>query len=144
RPAFAERLKADCDHIDRLLLPIVRHGLWNEVGSMVHFPAASTVLQRRRGYRDVLRHFARLRLASRRIPLHEVQVSDLLEAKDGALLYELWCFFAVVRAISAQRSARAPGRVVRANDFQVGTERGLAITWADGTQVLYNASFSRS
>lgn len=144
RPAFAERIQADCDHLDRLLLPIARHGLWNEVGPVIHFPAASTVLQRRRGYRDVLRHFARLRLASRRIPLNDEQVRDLLEAKDGALLYELWSFFQVVRAVCAQRGARAPGRIVQANDFQVGTERGLALTWADGTRVLYNAAFSRS
>ena len=44
-------------------MPIARHSMWEEVGRMVRIPFSSTVLQRRRGYRRVLQHFSRIRLA---------------------------------------------------------------------------------
>ena len=64
---------------------------------MIHFPASSTILHRRRGYREIFRHFSKLHLASH-IPLNDQQVRDLIEAKDIALLYEIWSFFAIVRS----------------------------------------------
>jgi hypothetical protein len=82
-------------HSKRPARPVLQHPLWSDVGPMIHFPAASTVLQRRRGYREVFQHFARLRLAAR-VPLAEKLVWNLLEAKDIAELYEVWCFFRVV------------------------------------------------
>lgn len=90
--AFQRNLLADCDRMEAMLMPIVRHAMWEEVGAMTRIPLASTVLQRRRGYRHVLRHFARIRLAPR-IPLERREMRDLLELKDIATLYEIWTFF---------------------------------------------------
>ena len=61
--AFGTRLLRDCDRMEASLMPIARHSMWEEVGRMVRIPFASTVLQRRRGYRRVLQHFSRIRLA---------------------------------------------------------------------------------
>lgn len=61
--------------------------------------AGSTVLQMRRGYREVLGHFVRLRMATR-LPLSPRDARQLLELKDIALLYELWTYFMVVDAVT--------------------------------------------
>ena len=58
------------------LMPIARHSMWEEVGRMVRIPFSSTVLQRRRGYRRVLQHFSRIRLAPM-IPLDKDRWRDL-------------------------------------------------------------------
>ncbi len=110
RNVFERSLLDDCDRMEAALLPIARHSMWEEVGTLTRIPFSSTVLQRRRGYRDVLRHFSRIRLAPR-IPLDSGEMRDLLELKDIATLYELWTFFRLadlVRAVLGPptRSAR--------------------------------------
>ena len=95
RDAFRRSLLRDCDRMEASLMPIARHSMWEEVGRMVRIPFASTVLQRRRGYRRVLQHFSRIRLAPT-IPLDKEAMRDLLELKNIALLYELWTFFRIV------------------------------------------------
>lgn len=141
--AARQRVLQDCGQMLRVLDPLRAHALWREVGPMVQFPGSSTVLQRRYGYREVLRHFVRLRLVSR-IPLADAAVDDLLAMKDVATLYELWCFFAVVRAIE-----RVLGRASEADppeiaDGQLSAPWGFRVAWRDGTEVLYNARFARA
>lgn len=144
--SFRSRLLRDCDAMAAALAPVRRHPLWRDVGRMHQLPAASTVLQRRRGYREVFRHYVRLRLATR-LPLAEDPLHDLLELKDIATLYELWTFFAVERAVTA-----ALGRPLRAAlvddasapGFQLGLARGVTVEWPDGTQLAYNATWSKT
>ena len=99
--AFEKNLLDDCDRMEAALMPIFRHAMWKEVGTMTRIPLASTVLQRRRGYRHVLQHFARIRLAPR-IPLDRREMRDLLELKDIATLYEMWTFFRLADLLRAQ------------------------------------------
>ena len=107
-------------------------------------PVSSTVLQRRRGYRHVLRHFARIRLAPR-IPLDSRELRNLLELKDIATLYELWTFFRLadlVRALLGPpiRSARP----ARSDSFQVSLGWNQTFEWASGVRLAYNRTFSPS
>ncbi len=98
RNVFGRNLLADCDRMEAALIPVVRHSMWDGVGEMRRIPFSSTVLQRRRGYRHVLRHFSKIRLAPQ-IPLDQAEMRDLLEIKDIALLYELWTFFRLAEII---------------------------------------------
>ena len=98
--AFRGNVLRDCNRMEASLMPIARHSMWEEVERMVRIPFASTVLQRRRGYRRVLQHFSRIRLAPA-IPLDKKAMRDLLELKNIALLYELWTFFRMVDEITA-------------------------------------------
>ncbi|CAN5196325.1 hypothetical protein BH24GEM2_BH24GEM2_08600 [soil metagenome] len=139
---FARRIRQDCDQMERALRPATTHRLWSEIGRMTHLPASSTVLQRRRGYRELFGHWVRLRNATR-VPLDRNTVLDLLEAKDVALLYELWCFFTCVATLESLLGPTEEARRTRADDEQVTAKHGLAIRWKDGTQLLYNASFGR-
>ena len=118
--------------------------MWEEVGRMVRIPFSSTVLQRRRGYRRVLQHFSRIRLAPT-IPLDKDGMRDLLELKNIALLYELWTFFRLVHEISAVLGS-PPVRSGRlASDlFQTAFAAGGTFEWDPGVRLVYNQRFSRS
>lgn len=143
--AFARKLLDDGNRMDAALQPIVRHSMWQEVGTLQRIPFSSTVLQRRRGYRQVLRHFARIRLAPR-IPLDRDEMRDLLELKDIALLYELWTFFRLADLIS-DLLAQPPTRAARVvgDAFEVILERNRTLEWAfSGVRLAYNPSFSRA
>lgn len=111
---------------------------------MVRIPFSSTVLQRRRGYRRVLQHFSRIRLAPT-IPLDKDGMRDLLELKNIALLYELWTFFRLVDEISALLG-RPPVRSGRpaSDDFQTAFAAGGSFEWDSGVSLVYNERFSRS
>ena len=111
---------------------------------MVRIPFSSTVLQRRRGYRRVLQHFSRIRLAPM-IPLDKDGMRDLLELKNIALLYELWTFFRLVDEISAVLGS-PPVRSGRlASDlFQTAFAAGGTFEWDPGVRLVYNQRFSRS
>lgn len=141
---FRARIFADCDAMARELLPVRRHALWDEVSEMRRLPVESQVLQRRRGYREILRCFVRLRLTAR-LPLRPEATMRLLEIKDIAALYEMWSFFEVERQVS-----RGLGRPpIEAGDAQVGDfganlGRGLRVAWEGGIELFYNLSYSRS
>lgn len=141
---FAQRIRAECRALEDQLAPFVRHPLWRDVGTMTQLPASSTVLQRRRGYREVFRHFILLRLATRHLPISAHQARDLLESRDIAALYELWCYFKVVEVL--QRLLGAPSRVdsVKRTEREVSVGREFAVAWDNGLRVLYNATFSRT
>ena len=142
--AFQRNLLRDCDRMEASLMPIARHSMWEEVGRMVRIPFSSTVLQRRRGYRRVLQHFSRIRLAPT-IPLDKDGMRDLLELKNIALLYELWTFFRLVHEISAVlgsppvRSGRLASSL-----FQTAFAAGGTFEWDPGVRLVYNQRFSRS
>ena len=142
--AFRRNLLRDCDRMEASLMPIARHSMWEEVGRMVRIPFSSTVLQRRRGYRRVLRHFSRIRLAPT-IPLDRDGMRDLLELKNVALLYEIWTFFRLVREISAVLG-RQPVRSARvtSGDFETVFPGGGTFEWDLGVRLVYSQRFSKS
>ncbi len=142
--SFTRRLNQDCDVMDRRLRPVVNHRFWDDVGTMHRLPADSTVIQQRRGYREIFRHFTMMRLAAR-LPLSAESVKNLLELKDIAELYELWCFYRVVSTVTdvtghSPTSAETPVPT----PAQVRIPRGLRVEWPGGIEVCYNAAFSRS
>ena len=140
--AFTRSLLSDCQQLERSLLPIRRHSMWAEVGDMTHVPASSTVLQRRRGYREVYRHFARMRLASR-VPISEELIRDLLETKNIALLYELWAFFSVVRHVQQLLGPSSRAGAPQTDAMQIRVPWDLQVEWSNEVRLYYNSWFSR-
>ena len=142
--AFRRNVLLDCDRMEASLMPIARHSMWEEVGRMVRIPFSSTVLQRRRGYRRVLQHFSRIRLAPM-IPLDKEAMRDLLELKNIATLYELWTFFRMVDEITAvlQSPPVRSGRLT-SGPLQTDFAAGGTFEWASGVRLVYNRHFSRS
>ena len=136
-------VRNECSHLEKKLGRFANSSIWDEVGPMVHFPAASTVLQRRMGYREVFFHYIRLLLTTR-LPLDEDEGIDQLQMKDIALLYELWCFFKVVEAIEGYLGRPQSVDYTNGTEKEISVSRNLKVQWAQGISLLYNASFSRS
>ena len=140
---FQRRILTECERMEGLLTPILRHSLWDQVGRMVHFPGSSTVLQRRRGYRTLLKHWIYLRMATR-IPLSPERVRGLLEVKDIAELYELWSFFSIVEALGRRLGPPLAARRYEVGAMQASVRWDMEVRWPGGTRALYNPRFSRS
>jgi len=138
---FWTRAVLDCEAMRRVLGPFERHDMWNDVGRMRHVPIGSSVLQRRRGYKDVLRHHLALRAAAR-IPFDRATAERLLGLKDVATLYELWCYFAVVDAVSAVIGRRPDDADAMKVQDEVDLGYGFRVTWDGGPTVYYNLSFT--
>lgn len=139
--SFWTRAVADCEAMRRVLGPFERHDMWNDVGRMGHVPIGSSVLQRRRGYKDVLRHHLALRAAAR-IPFDRTTVEKLLGLKDVATLYELWCYFAVVDAVGDIIGRRPDHADAMGHESQVDLGHGFRVAWNDGPTIYYNLSFT--
>ncbi|MCD8032200.1 MAG: restriction endonuclease-like protein [Bacteroides sp.] len=74
------------------------HGMWQEVGELRLLPLHSPVLQRREGYREVLRFWLMFDLASRLIweGGEDVYAGG---KRDVAVLYEYWLFFKLAAVV---------------------------------------------
>ena len=140
--AFRRNVLRDCNRMEASLMPIARHSMWEEVGRMVRIPFSSTVLQRRRGYRRVLQHFSRIRLAPM-IPLDKEAMRDLLELKNIALLYELWTFFRIVHELAVLEGPPVRSGRPTSSHFQTDFAAGGTFEWASGVRLVYNQHFSR-
>lgn len=140
---FVSQLVSQCDEMEGKLQPIARDRFWRTVGDMVHVPTGSAVLQRRRGYRQVYKHFIKSRLSSR-VPIDSTDLRDLLEAKDIAQLYELWCYFALIREVT--KILGPPSKLGRTDSdaMQVSLRWEHETNWSNGTRVVFNPRFSRS
>ncbi|MGV3722260.1 MAG: DUF2357 domain-containing protein [Actinomycetota bacterium] len=141
--AFVHAVLTDCDWMERALLPIHRHSLWQEVGRMAQLPTGSTALQRRTGYREVFTHFNRLRLACR-VPLSEENIWKLLEVKDISKLYELWTFFSVARTVEKLLGPPVAAEGPHFQQFQISVPWELHLRWRNGTRLFYNPRFAHS
>jgi predicted component of viral defense system (DUF524 family) len=143
-PSFRDRVKSECVAMRKKLLERRRASLWTEVGKMGRLPAESTVLQGRRGYREVYRHFLRLRMTAR-VPLNPANSMWQLESKDIAQLYELWCFFQVEQSVtSALGSAPTKAGIPIVGDLAARLPYDFRVAWEDGTTLFYNRSYSRA
>lgn len=138
---FEDRVLADCTAMSSALRPIRQAGMWQSVGRMSHFPASSTVLQRRSGYREIFGHFSRMRTATR-LPLDPDDARRLLEIKDIAVLYELWTFYEAVEAVRRQIGPPLTTRLSEATSWHVGMRHGLEVRWQEGVRLWYNRRYA--
>ncbi len=138
------RIAHDAHAIEAALAPIRRAPLWSEVGRLGMLPTASTVLQRRAAYREVLVASQLLRAPSRALPLDDDEVVRLLEVKNVARLYELWVAF---RLVGLVREALGPPTRVEAlatGTFDARPLYGLRARWGSGVEVAYNPTYTRN
>lgn len=138
---FAARVGSDCDQMLRLLVPIRRAELWEDVSEMKRLPVESTVLHRRRGYRETFRHFIRMRMTAR-IPIEAND--DFLEIKDIATLYELWTFFEVEKVVTTILGQLPVAVSPKTTKLEQLLPYDLRVRWGNGTELFYNPRFSRS
>ena len=106
------------------------HRHWSDVGTLHQFPSNSQVLQRRRGYRDILKFDLSLRLG---LSLSWKRGGDFADGLLGDVrpvneIYEYWCFFVLRRLLVEMCEAELPGNgsfiVIASDGLQVRLEKG--------------------
>ncbi len=136
------RLRSEAVLVSGRLEPFLRSRLWQAVGRMELLPGASTVLQSRRGYRGVWSVHVRMRQRSR-LPRDLIDMRRLLEIRDIAELYELWCFFRMVAVMEQFRGPASAAESFPAGPWGLIARHGFRVAWSDGAELRYNQSFGR-
>jgi predicted component of viral defense system (DUF524 family) len=112
-----------------------------DAGRLSQVPLGSTVLQRRRGYSDVLHHFVRMRHAAKGLPFSSEAFEALLESRDVAHIYELWTFFRVVEELGTILGPSTFAEVPTRTKLGVVVKR-LEVAWGREVRAIYKQGFS--
>ena len=137
-PTLREELLAMREELEWMAsFPFLR-----EVEELTIPPFQSSVMQRREGYRDFLRHYVNLAAASKLAGTTNLW-ERLLDSKDSALLYELWSFFEVKRSLEKWLGAPRCTRLTVHNDERRIVPWEVKAEYADGVELTYNESFGR-
>jgi len=140
--AAMEPLRAEAAQLAATVERWRLHRVLEDLRPLRRLPTTSTVLRARPGYRDVLRLYADLLGRTRIVPPSAgIRIVGL---RDIAALYEWWCFFQVVSAVSDILGP--PERVDSAAPTWQGAELGQGLTahFSGSVRVEFNRSFSRS
>jgi uncharacterized protein len=114
-----------------------------EVSPLAIVPLQSSVLQRREGYREFLHHFLQLSLSSVLADERD-RWHALLDLKNAALLYELWCFFAVKRSLDELLGPAEKAEMFDVDSRERSLKWSVRLRYDDRrVEVLYNPTYSR-
>jgi predicted component of viral defense system (DUF524 family) len=117
-----------------------RHPVLEPLRAAREIPLQSTVLRGRAGYREVLRCYSELLARTRLAEPHPMR--SLLELRDGAEIYEYWCYFRVVAAVTDVLQMPANLDPFKVDELGARIPRGYRATW-QGVEALFNRTFSR-
>lgn len=121
-------------------------GIWRQIGPMRSFPSSSQVLQKRQGYKEILKFDSALKMS---LELPWKRAGDLADGLLGDIrpvneLYEYWCFFLLRRTLAELCEAELPqeGSLISVRDggLRVQLEKGRR----SRVTFLYRQSGSRS
>jgi len=121
-------------------------GWLRDVGDIQVLPLNSQVLQKREGYRDVLRYFFILDLALR-FTWDELQDNIMGFEKKLSELYEYWCYFKILRILEDITGQKVdPRDIFIKDDWKLRLKTGnsiLKFKWGDVEIALsYNGKFT--
>jgi uncharacterized protein len=126
KPAAAREAREWATQIEEML----GHRQWSDVGTLDQFPSNSQVIQKRRGYRDILRFDLSLRLG---LELSWKRGDDFADGLLGDVrpvneIYEYWCFFVLRRLLAeicaAELRSNGSFIAVAPDGLQVRLEKG--------------------
>ncbi len=93
------RLKIEAELLIEKLEQFLNHSIFKEISAPKSLPLNSPVLQRKEGYREILRVWLMFDLAAKMI-WHGGDEVYAANKKDVAVLYEYWLFFKLLEIIS--------------------------------------------
>lgn len=138
-PDRAERHLEEAAELGWLLHRWRRHRALADIPAARRLSVESTVLRGRPGYRQVTGFFADLQARTRLLDTDDAR--RLLEARDAALIYEYWCYFQVVDAVSAVLSSPPSPTIFRHESFGSRVPWGHAADFG-AVKVYFNRRFS--
>lgn len=106
---------------------VLHHDLFSEVGALSRFPADDQVLQKREGYRDVVKAYVETEFAAR-LSWQSSPEDYGAGQRDVATLYEYWAFIQlshVVAALVGQTFDLSPLVQLRRDGLMVGIRTGV-------------------
>lgn len=110
----------------RQLDAYLAHPLFREVGELATFPVSNQVLQKKHGYRQILRTFVLGELGGRLSFDWDLEDTFAASQRNVATLYEYWAFLQLADALGA-----ACG-VSRTMDALTSTSDGLSLSFRQG------------
>lgn len=96
-----DRVKREAQVLERFLDEFLSHSVFKEIGNPTTLPLNSPVLQRKEGYREILRAWLMFDLAAKLIWSGGDDVYEG-DKKDVATLYEYWLFFKLLDILKEQ------------------------------------------
>ncbi|MDO9635156.1 MAG: DUF2357 domain-containing protein [Paludibacter sp.] len=121
------RIRQEARLLETFLDEYLNHSLFKAISNPVTLPLNSPVLQRREGYREVLRVWLMFDLAARLIWKGGDDVYDG-EKKDMAVLYEYWLYFRLLDILKEQYNIE-PKEI---NQLITETDDGLGLQLKQG------------
>jgi predicted component of viral defense system (DUF524 family) len=118
-----------------------RHRVLDRIRGTPEIPRHSSALRSKPGYRDLLRLHGELQARSHASTPHDAE--RLLESRDAADIYELWCYVKVVATLERLLGPPHARDRFEVTDFQAELRWGYSVSWPEVT-ALYNATFSRT
>jgi hypothetical protein len=115
------------DWVIDLLNDILSDPMFREVGSLDRFPSNSQVLQKRPGYRDLLRLFVVVDAGLELPWISDTEDVYSPALRDVAKLYEIWCYLTLVNVVG-----QVSGRLQTGYAFEPRTD-GLSLKLKRGT-----------
>lgn len=88
-------IASECAAVVRQLERLLAHDLFRRVSRPDRLHLASQVLQRRAGYREMLKFYSQLLLPP--APVWAQDLQQILELKDAATVYEYWVFITICK-----------------------------------------------
>jgi hypothetical protein len=135
------RLANDAERMRQVTAEWMMAPFLSTVGRLRYFPSSSQVLEHRVGYRELLRHYLAIILATR-YPIEARDLQLIMESKSASLLYEYWTFFTLADALRPLLGdpVQATQMSAEAGD-SLYCRQGVSIRYGDDTELTYNRSF---
>ncbi|MFP4029716.1 MAG: DUF2357 domain-containing protein [Candidatus Brocadiia bacterium] len=133
-------LRDDCRRMKRELERFLRAEFLRDISPMRRLPVDSPVLNSHSGYREILRHFSRLSLATS-YPIDPEDLRAIIESKDIATLYEYWCFFLLAQMLSEVLGPPQNAQFARSDEMRRNLDGRLRLEWPGGAKLWYQKHY---
>jgi hypothetical protein len=138
---FDPNLMEDAKQLRQVAAQWMMAPFLSDVRPLQYFPASSQVLQNRVGYRELLRHYLAIILATR-YPIEARDLQRLMETKSASLLYEYWTYFTLADALRPILGDPVEAaQLTSDDDVRAHFRQGVSIRYQDDTELSYNRSF---
>ena len=130
-------VEVDLEAAIKMLTRWTGHEFFKGVGPLLRMPTASVVLQRREGYRDVLKKWLQLQAGTKLVWEHGEDIYGASQRKMSAL-YEYWCFFRLLKIVGTLFKVKT--EEIAKKMIGVGTD-GLSLKLKEGKAITLDGTF---
>jgi predicted component of viral defense system (DUF524 family) len=134
---FTSELHREASWIQEQVRKLLSYDLFRQVSMPRQINLASQVLQRRAGYREMLRFHSEMNLPP--MPTWSRDLQRILELKDAATLYEYWVFVQICKIVEQVLNASiVKTSLVEHNPLEVALASGIRIEFPGNVEMGYN------